>query len=216
MTGYDYFDAILDEEDSGNTVYRVEFSGLSPIKSVVGNGSFAAMVRGDKSGLFLFNITTGEGWIYEKDSGELIPAVTSTDGTFEIADGSVTPAKLDREYTVPFVIAKIMESDVNVTLRDRTEYRIEGYAQSISINVNSVSEDYEGVLVFKSGSSATALNCPSAVKWSGDDVAGVVKTQNGVTVTYNCLVPQANKNYNVIFWYDGICVNAAVRGVKSE
>ena len=216
VTGYDYFDSIIDESGCTDSIYRVEFSGLSPVKSVVGEGSFAAIVRGDKSGLFLFNITTGKGWIYEKGSGELTPAVMTSEGTFEIADGSITPAKLDREYTVPFVIAKITESDVDVTLANRTEYRIEGYPRSLTINFSSVSEDFEGVLVFKSGYDPTVLTCPSAVKWSGDDVAGVTKTQNGVAVTYNCLVPQVMKNYNVVFWYDGTCLNASVRGVKSE
>ena len=27
---------------------------------------------------------------------------------------------------------------------------------------------------------------------------------------------QVMKNYNVVFWYDGTCLNASVRGVKSE
>ncbi len=217
VMGFDYFDNLIDESVSDSTIYRVEFSQLSPVKSVVGEGSFMAVVRGDKSGLYLFNIFNGDGWIYEKGSNVLSRCnAVSDDGNCEIADGSITPEKLDREYTVPFVISRIAESDVDIIVADRTEYRIEGYPQSISIGFESVSDNFEGVLVFRSGDNATALTCPSAVKWSGDDVASVTKTQNGMVITYNCLVPQVKKNYNVVFWYDGTCVNAAVRGVKSD
>ncbi|MBQ2825165.1 MAG: hypothetical protein IJF19_02720 [Clostridia bacterium] len=214
--GYDYLDSIIDESDCTKAIYRVEFSGLSPIKSVVGEGSFAAIVRGDQSGLYLFNITTGKGWIYEKGSSELTDVKVALDGSLEIADGSITPEKLDRAYTVPFVIVNIAESDVDITLENRTEFRIEGYPQSLSLAFNSVSEDFESVLAFKSGTNATVLTCPSSVKWSGDDVETITQTQNGTSVTYNCLVPRVMKNYNVVFWYDGTCVNAAVRGVKNE
>ena len=214
--GYDYLDSIIDESDCTKAIYRVEFSGLSPIKAVVGEGSFAAIVRGDQSGLYLFNITTGKGWTYEKGSSELTAVKVALDGSLEIADGSITPEKLDRAYTVPFVIVNIAESDVDITLENRTEFRVVGYPQSLSLAFDSVSEDFEGVLAFKSGTNATVLTCPSSVKWSGDDVETITQTQNETSVTYNCLVPRVMKNYNVVFWYDGTCVNAAVRGVKNE
>ncbi|MBR3988236.1 MAG: hypothetical protein IKK10_02925 [Clostridia bacterium] len=70
--GYDYFDAILNQSNAGNTITRVEFSGLSPVKSVVGKGSFIAVTSADLTYLLLFNLFNGESWRYDAGSNTLV------------------------------------------------------------------------------------------------------------------------------------------------
>ena len=72
VRSYGDLDSIISEKDSFNSIYRVEFTGLSAIKKIIGEGSFVAIVRYDKSGLFLLNIDNGESWIYKAGSNELI------------------------------------------------------------------------------------------------------------------------------------------------
>lgn len=213
VNGYDYFDSILEEESAQDTIYRVEFSGLSPIKSVVGEGSFIALTSNELSCLLLLNIANGERWVYQKGSSELTSCECSE---VEIASGSITPDKLDRQYALPVTVLKVMASMPSITLDTLTEYRVTEYAQAITLNLpQSMADDFQCSLVFRSSETATALTCPSLVKWSGDDVASVTGAEDGVSVTYNCLVPQVNKTYNVIFWYDGFNVNAVARGIAN-
>lgn len=72
VLAYDSLDSIIEEADSLNSIYRIELSVLSPIRKVVGEGSFVAIVRGDKSGLYLLNTLNGEGWTYKAGSNKLI------------------------------------------------------------------------------------------------------------------------------------------------
>ena len=92
VTGYDYFDSIISEKNALNTIYRVEFSGLSPIKTVTGDGSFVGVVSFDRDALLIMNISNGDRWIYKKDSNTL------TKPEAYINNKSVTPKKLDRTY----------------------------------------------------------------------------------------------------------------------
>ncbi len=92
VTGYDYFDSILSEQNAVNTIYRVEFSGLSPIKSLVGEGSFVAVVSFNQDALLLLNIANGDRWLYEKGSNTL------TKPEVYIKNNTVTPEMLDRKY----------------------------------------------------------------------------------------------------------------------
>lgn len=221
VSGYDYFDSLLEDSVAANAIYRVEFSGLSPIKAVVGDGSFAAIAAKDLSSLLLINLTNGEGWVYEKGSSALRPVnakLADASVTAEkIVDGSVTPQKLDRRYCEALSVARVMTANPQITLESATEYRILEYADTLTIKLPQLTDStFESSVIFKSNTTPTALTCPSSVKWSGDDVCGVTKTENGSTVTYNCLVPQSRKIYNVIFWYDGFNYNAAVRGVALE
>lgn len=206
VAGYDYFDSILKDSSAADTVYRVEFSGLSPIKAVVGEGSFLAVTDINLTGLLLVNLTNGERWYYAKGSSTLV----SCD---ETPQGSITASMLDRKYEEEVSVIKVMASNPDITLEDKTEFRLSEYAQNMTLSLpESFSENFECSLVFKSASPATSLSCPASVKWSGDDVT----TANQGSVSCICLVPQTNKIYNVIFWYDGNYLNAVSRGVALE
>ena len=64
-----------------------------------------------------------------------------------------------------------------------------------------IPEDFISSLVFVSGEKSRVFSYPDSIIFTGDDVID------------NVLVPAANKVYNVVFWYDGINVNAVSRGV---
>jgi len=86
---------------------------------------------------------------------------------------------------------------VSLTLADNHEYR---YTQDLtSLTLTMPSGDFIASVVFSSGSTPTSMTYDSSIKWSGDDV------------TSNAFVPSASKTYNVVFWYDGININAISR-----
>ncbi len=66
---------------------------------------------------------------------------------------------------------------------------------------SAIPDDYISSLVFNSGNEPTILNYPQTILFTGDDCID------------NVFVPKANTTYNVMFWYDGINVNAVSRGV---
>jgi len=88
---------------------------------------------------------------------------------------------------------------VSLTLADNHEYR---YIQDLtSLTLTMPSGDFIASVVFASGSTPTSMTYDSSIKWSGDDV------------TSNAFVPQANMEYEIVFWYNGLSVNGVVRGV---
>ncbi len=66
---------------------------------------------------------------------------------------------------------------------------------------NNIPNDYISSLVFVSGENPTVFSYPENIIFTGDDVID------------NVFMPAANRTYNVMFWYDGINVNAVSRGV---
>nr|DAP59377.1 MAG TPA: hypothetical protein [Caudoviricetes sp.] len=66
---------------------------------------------------------------------------------------------------------------------------------------SAIPDDYISSLVFNSGNEPTTLSYPQTIIFTGDDCID------------NVFVPKANTTYNVMFWYDGINVNAVSRGV---
>lgn len=66
---------------------------------------------------------------------------------------------------------------------------------------SAIPDDYISSLVFNSGNEPTTLTYPQTILFTGDDCID------------NVFVPKANTTYNVMFWYDGINVNAVSRGV---
>lgn len=66
---------------------------------------------------------------------------------------------------------------------------------------STIPDDYISSLVFNSGNEPTTLSYPQTILFTGDDCID------------NVFVPKANTTYNVMFWYDGINVNAVSRGV---
>ena len=63
------------------------------------------------------------------------------------------------------------------------------------------SGDFIASVVFASGSTPTSMTYDSSIKWSGDDV------------TNGQFVPSADKDYDIMMYYNGLNVNGIVRGV---
>lgn len=91
---------------------------------------------------------------------------------------------------------------ISFVLGHNTEYRKNSICTDLQLRLPSnVPDDYISSLVFNSGNKATTLSYPQTILFTGDDVID------------NVFVPAANTTYNVMFWYDGINVNAVSRGV---
>lgn len=91
------------------------------------------------------------------------------------------------------------DTSATLTLEDNTEYR---YIQEMTtLSLTMPNGNFISSIVFKSGSTATVINYSSSIKWSGDDVAT------------NIFEPVADKVYNIVFWFDGININAIARGI---
>ena len=279
VVGFDYLEMLLKENRNKTTVYRVEFSGLSPVKSVVGEGSFIAVINYNSDKLMLVNTDTGEQWIYQKDSYSLYKAagnskvvnvgVVNTFSDFEsikfktsevylfkasgyfekymgtewcfacysteqdpenpnilkevlklvcLATGVSWKINLtDETCEQTCKLSEVLSENYNLNMVSGTEYRLKNISmKSLVISfADSYEKYFESSVVLRSGPTPTSLVCPSFVKWSGDDVASVTNEEDGVSVTYNCLVPQPDKVYNIIFWYDGFNMNAVARGVSN-
>ena len=95
---------------------------------------------------------------------------------------------------------------LGVTLAHNTEYRIGEMPSTFAFAFDGfptmIATDYISSVVFSTGSSAPVLTYPDVINWSGDDL------------TDGKFVPVANKYYTVVFWYDGMYLNGAVRGVE--
>ena len=97
-------------------------------------------------------------------------------------------------------IITITESTAAITPENNTEYRC-GEVTSVTITLpEDMPDDYAAYIVFTSGTTAAEAVYPDSIKWSGDDVI------DGV------FIPIASRRYNIGIWYDGVNVNAAVRG----
>lgn len=270
MATYADFDAILGEESSYASIYRLDFSGISPLIPVVGYGSFIAFADRQSETLLIINIQNGQRWTYTKGSQVLEKAepvfdCISIKGINALSELKSYPFEYDRIYsfctnaeiqstfgsglcvaciskydnsklwvhnlttkenfeynltdsTVRFLngIVKMGQSSDVRTLANKEQYRYVNALKELDIRiVESIEEDFECSVTFASGVTPTVFSCPSSVKWSGDDVASVTKTEDNNEIKFNCLVPQKNKVYNIIFWYDGMYLNAASRGVES-
>ena len=88
---------------------------------------------------------------------------------------------------------------VSLTLADNHEYR---YTQDLtSLTLTMPSGDFISSIVFASGSTPTSMTYDSSIKWSGDDI------------TNGQFVPTADKDYDIMMYYNGLNVNGIVRGV---
>lgn len=92
-------------------------------------------------------------------------------------------------------------SEMAFALVHNIEYR-RNFCTDLQLRLpQSIPNDYISSLVFNSGNKATTLSYPQTILFTGDDCID------------NVFVPKANTTYNVMFWYDGINVNAVSRGV---
>ena len=127
----------------------------------------------------------------------------STDIIREKIKDAVLPISKELEAIKPVIDNK---QDRVFELKHNCEYRRpepEFFTSTwLQLNLPSaIPDDYISSLVFNSGNTATTLSYPQTIVFTGDDCID------------NVFVPKANTTYNVIFWYDGINVNAVSRGV---
>jgi hypothetical protein len=87
------------------------------------------------------------------------------------------------------------------TLSNKTIFRANEIASVELLIPSTIDDNFLCEVDFTSGTTPTAFTMVDTVKWRGDDL---VK---------GSLVPQANKRYNLLFWYDGVNLNAESRGV---
>ena len=93
-------------------------------------------------------------------------------------------------------------SEMFFALVHNIEYRRNGVCTDLQLLLpQNIPADYISGLVFNSGNKPTTLSYPHEIIFTGDDVID------------NVFVPAENTTYNVMFWYDGINVNAVSRGV---
>ena len=114
------------------------------------------------------------------------------------------PIEKKLEAITPTINTK---QDVSFTLEHNCEYRrpeTELFGSTVWLQLMlpiNIPDDYISSLVFNSGAAARTISYPERIVFTGDDVVD------------NVFVPKANTTYNVMFWYDGINVNAVSRGV---
>ena len=89
-------DEIIKSDTSLNTAFTVMFTGLSPIKSLVGDGTFFALKSNTSESLLLTNVDNGEVWSYVKGSNEPTKVSSDNEGSESpdvnatgLADGSI-------------------------------------------------------------------------------------------------------------------------------
>lgn len=133
-----------------------------------------------------------------KLDADLVDDSTSTN-KFVSASEKSKIAEIDDKQDQTDITTDTSSTTVSLTLADNHEYR---YTQDLtSLTLTMPSGDFIASIVFASGSTPTSMTYDSSIKWSGNDVSS------------NAFVPQANQEYEIVFWYNGLSVNAVVRGV---
>ena len=120
------------------------------------------------------------------DSTSTNQFVTSSEKTTWSGKEDKTTITTDTSSTTP-----------TLTLADNNEYRYTTDLTSLTLTMPS--GDFIASVVFSSGSTPTSMTYDSSIKWSGDDI------------TNGQFVPSASKTYNIVFWFDGININAISR-----
>lgn len=140
----------------------------------------------------------------DKRGGIYAETVEDTTDMTEVVVGSDGKAYTDvsAKENKTTIITNSTDITATITLANNTEYRFTQDLSSLTLTLpQTIDTTFIVGVVFSSGSTATAMTYDSLIKWSGDDV------------TSGSFVPQADKVYNVVMWFDGINVNAVVRGV---
>ena len=75
-----------------------------------------------------------------------------------------------------------------------------GTISSLSITFPTVDLKYTSQLNFTSGATATAFTAPADIKWAGDSIVD------------GAFVPETNKRYVILFYYDGVNICAIAKG----
>lgn len=137
--------------------------------------------------------------ILNNDSRIKLPTSTSADNGKFLRVNAQGNAEWQTETAI---ITDTTSTTASLTLANDTEYRYTQELSSITLTLPQTPDNnFISGLVFESGTTPTAMTYDSSIKWSGDDV------------TSNAFVPVASKTYNIVFWFDGININAVARGV---
>lgn len=166
----------------------------------VGNGAIA-IGAGQANGLYSvcinglkcagdFAIQLGGKYTTNPDANTF--KVGNANGNFEMmsADGTIPAERMLK--TVDLVDSSV-ELDIN------TIYNA-GEVASLSITFPTVDVRYTSQLNFTSGATATAFTAPDDIKWDGD------------SIVKGAFVPEINKRYVILFYYDGVNICAIARG----
>lgn len=133
---------------------------------------------------------------------QYLAAEVKTPDQYEAANNQMFISKgtldnvLESYMLVPIVIE---QNENSVELTDNTIYNA-GEMASLSITFPTVDLKYTSQLNFTSGATATAFTAPATIKWDGDSIV------NGA------FVPETNKRYVIMFYYDGVNICAIARG----
>lgn len=169
-----------------------------------------SMQEGDYILMFFLDCDTGDG-----ERLTAISTMVMENGDLAFCDGfsteiidnkvneALTPIIKQLNALTPTIDEKL---DRSFVLEHNCEYRrpepdfLGYYGMQLQLP-SAIPVDYISSLVFNSGNEPTVLSYPQTILFTGDDVVDHV------------LVPKANTTYNVMFWYDGININAVSRGV---
>lgn len=170
-----------------------------------------SMQEGEYILMFILNADLGNG-----EKASTISTIVKENDSLEVYEDFTTEVIDEKIYTALLPITKQLEvitptidkkSDVSFILNHNCEYRrpeTELFGSTIWLQLMlpiNIPDDYISSLVFNSGATARTISYPYEIIFTGDDVID------------NVFVPAANTTYNVMFWYDGINVNAVSRGV---
>ena len=106
---------------------------------------------------------------------------------------------LARLEDIPEDLQTVELVDSSVELDINTIYNA-GEMASLSITFPTVDVRYTSQLNFTSGTTATAFTAPDDIKWDGD------------SIVEGAFVPEINKRYVILFYYDGVNICAIARG----
>lgn len=170
-----------------------------------------SMQEGEYILMFILNADLGNG-----EKASTISTIVKENDSLEVYEDFTTEVIDEKIYTALLPITKQLEvitptintkQDVSFTLEHNCEYRrpeTELFGSTAWLQLMlpiNIPDDYISSLVFNSGATARTISYPHEIIFTGDDVID------------NVFVPAANTTYNVMFWYDGINVNAVSRGV---
>lgn len=119
-----------------------------------------------------------------------------------INDGLTSTKEEIKDYNASIINPVInTDSDNVIELKNNVEYR-RGTLESLTINYpETVGETFFSSIVFCSGTTATTVNCDERIKLVGNNVSS------------NTFTPEANKVYELRFWWNGANLNCVVWGV---
>lgn len=151
-----------------------------------------------KAGVVAVSSTYGTG-MAERFLCASIHSLSSYKNTL-VANGIIAKGTLENVLTQYSKAPTVTEQNENsVELADNTIYNA-GETASLTITFPTVDLKYTSQLNFTSGATATAFTAPADIKWAGDSIVD------------GAFVPETNKRYVILFYYDGVNICAIAKG----